>query len=233
MGMASISVQDYLQTIYRLQASESPVSTTAMAAQLGIAPASVTGMIRKLHRQGLVEHIPYHGVSLTDMGEQEALRLLRRHRLWELFLTEVLGLSWDEVHQEADRLEHATSERVADRLAEFLHEPEADPHGQQIPSRTGTLPPRSCLTLSDVETGQTVSVVEVPDDDPTVLRHLDDLGLHPGTEMDVIARAPGDGPLTVRIGEAEHALGHDLVNQLLVALRNHDVTWLKKEEGNA
>jgi DtxR family Mn-dependent transcriptional regulator len=138
--VTSVSVEDYLLTIYRLQAERSPVSTTALAGQLGVAPPSVTGMARKLDRDGLVSYEPYRGVVLTAAGEKVALHLLRRHRLWELFLTRVLGLPRDEVHAEAHRLEHATSERVTDRLAAFLGEPEADPHGQPIPTRNGTLP---------------------------------------------------------------------------------------------
>jgi DtxR family transcriptional regulator, Mn-dependent transcriptional regulator len=136
----SVSVEDYLLTLCRLQAAESPVSTTSLAAQLGVAPPSVTGMVRKLDRDGLVHHEPYRGAVLTAAGEEAALRLLRRHRLWELFLTRILGLPEDQVHAEAHRLEHATSEQVTERLAAFLGEPESDQHGQPIPSRNGTLP---------------------------------------------------------------------------------------------
>ena len=138
--MTSISEQDYLLATVRLQGEQVPVSTGGLSAQLGMAPASVTGMLNKLHRAGLVEHTPYRGVTLTPAGRAEAVRLLRRHRLWEVFLTEYLGLPWDEVHDEAHRLEHATSDRVADRLAQFLREPVADPHGQEIPDRNSVLP---------------------------------------------------------------------------------------------
>jgi DtxR family Mn-dependent transcriptional regulator len=116
-------MEEYLQAIYQLQAEDSPVRTTKLAVHLRIAPASVTGMVRKLHLRGLVEHVPYQGVTLTPDGRQKALHLLRIRRLWELFLVEVLGISWDEVHQEAHRLEHATSDRLADRLAEYLDQP--------------------------------------------------------------------------------------------------------------
>jgi DtxR family Mn-dependent transcriptional regulator len=214
--MASVSVQDYLLTIYRIQREQTPVSTTALAMQLGVTPASVTGMVRKLDRRGLVEHEPYRGVILTDAGEQEALRLLRRHRLWELFLADVLGLSWDEVHKEAHRLEHATSERVMDKLAEFLHEPATDPHGHPIPARDGTVVSRAAVALSEVMAGHTVHIVEVPDDDADLLRFLASTGLYPGTELTVVASEPFDGPLTIRVGDSEHILERELANILLV-----------------
>jgi DtxR family Mn-dependent transcriptional regulator len=226
--MTSVSVQDYLLTIYRLQAEQSPVSTTALAAQLAVTPASVTGMVRKLHQHGLVEYQPYRGVILTQAGEREALRLLRRHRLWERFLTDVLGMSWDEVHEEAHRLEHATSGRVADRLAHFLDEPQSDPHGQPIPARDGTLPARALATLAAVDVGCVARLEEVPDDDPDLLRYLGDLGLYPGARMRVVARASFDGPLIIRVGGAEHPIGQELAKRLLVA-----PVKPKEEEGHA
>ncbi|MEJ2733331.1 MAG: metal-dependent transcriptional regulator [Anaerolineae bacterium] len=138
--MSSISVEDYLLTIYRLQEDESPVSTTGLAEALEVTPPSVSGMLHKLGRAGLVNHEPYYGVVLTASGREQALRLLRRHRLWELFLTSVLGMPQDEVHAEAHRLEHATSDVVTEKLAAFLGHPDIDPHGQPIPGRQGTIP---------------------------------------------------------------------------------------------
>jgi DtxR family Mn-dependent transcriptional regulator len=214
--MTSVSVQDYLLAIYRLQAAQPPASTTAVAARLGVAPASVTSMVRKLDREGLVDHVPYHGVVLTEAGEREALRLLRRHRLWELFLSKVLGLPWDEVHLEADRLEHATSDRVADLLAEFLHEPKSDPHGQRIPTRSGSLTARATRLLSEVEVGGTARIVEVPDDDPALLRHLGDLGLVPGVALQVVDRSTADGHLIVCLGSREHLLDQGVADRVLM-----------------
>jgi len=213
----SVSVQDYLLTIFRLQGDDSPVSTTALAAQLGVAPPSVTGMVRKLHRQGMVVYEPYQGTVLTTAGAEEAVRLLRRHRLWELFLTDVLGLPWDEVHAEAHRLEHATSERVAERLAAFLGEPEVDPHGQPIPARDGTLPERSGLPLSEVEAGQQVQVVEVPDGDPAMLQYLGALGLYPGTRLQVLAGGSPGEPLGLWLDGVEHHLELQVADRIAVA----------------
>ncbi|MBN1136687.1 MAG: metal-dependent transcriptional regulator [Anaerolineae bacterium] len=214
--LTSFSIQEYLQAIYRLQVKHAPVSTTKLAAHLDVAPASVTGMVRKLDRQGLVEYVPYQGVTLTPAGKQEALRLLRIHRLWELFLTKALGIPWDEVHAEAHRLEHATSDRLADRLAEFLDQPQTDPHGQRIPSRDGALPSRDTRPLSAVGVGQVVTLAEVPDGDPELLRYLGELALYPGTEFEVVAVAPFNGPLTIRLAGGEQVLGRELAEQLLV-----------------
>jgi DtxR family Mn-dependent transcriptional regulator len=204
--MTSTSEQDYLLAIYRLQSEKAPVSTGDLAAQLGVAPASVTEMLTKLHRQGFARHTPYRGVTLTELGTQEAVRLLRRHRLWEVFLTELLGLPWDEVHEEAHRLEHATSDRVADRLAEFLKEPAADPHGQRIPDRNGHLPYHPRLPLPAVEPGHTVRILEVPDGDPALLRRLGAMGIQPGAQVTVRVQPVSGGKLAVEIDGAEHQL---------------------------
>jgi DtxR family Mn-dependent transcriptional regulator len=214
--LISISMQEYLRAIYQLQEERAPVSTTDLAATMNVAPASVTGMIRKLHRRGLVEHVPYRGVTLAPAGRQEALRLVRIHRLWEAFLAEVLDLSWDEVHEEAHRLETATSDRLADLLAEFLDQPQTDPHGQRIPTRDGALPPRMSLPLAEVEVGQVVALLEVPDGNPELLRYLGDLELYPGAEIQVVAVDPFNGPFTIRVGSRERILGRELAGRLVV-----------------
>jgi DtxR family Mn-dependent transcriptional regulator len=216
----SFSEQDYLTTIYRLQAEAMPVGTGTLAAQLGVAPPSVTEMLGKLHREGLVQYTRHRGVTLREEGTHEALRLLRRHRLWEVFLTELLGLPWDQVHEEAHRLEHATSDLVANRLAEFLREPAADPHGQQIPDRNGALSSRPCLPLAEVEPGRTVQVLEVPDGDPALLRQLGELGFHPGAEVTVETPWQPDGTLAVRIGGTAHRLDAATAGRVYVANTN-------------
>lgn len=214
--MESISVQDYLQMIYRLQEEQVRVSTSALAGRLGVAPASVTGMIRKLHRDGLVEYARYRGVVLTAEGQNAALRVVRRHRLWELFLTEVLGLSWDEVHVEAHRLEHATSERVAERLAAFMQQPEADPHGQPIPAGDGQFPPRETVALLDAEVGRSVRVVEVPDGDAAVLRRLADWRLVPGASVTLLERDEASGAVRVQAGGQNRLLEEGLAASVQV-----------------
>jgi len=214
--MESISVQDYLQAIYRLQEEQVRVSTSALADRLGVAPASATGMIRKLHRDGLVEYARYRGVVLTAEGQNAALRVLRRHRLWELFLTEVLGLSWDEVHVEAHRLEHATSERVAERLAAFLQQPEADPHGQPIPAGDGQFPPRETVALLDAEVGRSVRVVEVPDGDAALLRRLADWRLVPGASVTLLEWDEAAGAVRVQAGGQDRLLEEGLAASVQV-----------------
>jgi DtxR family Mn-dependent transcriptional regulator len=205
--MESVSVQDYVQTIYRLQEERVRVSTSALAVRLGVAPASVTGMIRKLHRDGLVEYAPYRGVVLTETGQNAALRLLRRHRLWELFLTEVLGLPWDEVHLEAHRLEHATSERVAERLAAFMQQPAADPHGQPIPAEDGRFPARETVApLGEAEVGRRVQVVEVPDGDGDLLRLLAAWHLVPGAAVTLLERDDAAGTIRIQVGDHDRLL---------------------------
>ena len=215
--MESVSVQDYLQTIFRLQEEQVRASTSALAVRLSVAPASVTGMIQKLHRDGLVEYAPYRGVVLTAAGQEAALRLLRRHRLWELFLTEVLGLPWDEVHVEAHRLEHATSDRVAERLAAFLRQPAADPHGQPIPAGDGQFPARQSVPLLEAEVGRRVQVVEVPDGDAGLLRRLAAWHLIPGAAVTLLERDDVAGTVRVRAAEQERLLEAGLAARLQVA----------------
>ncbi len=222
--MTTVSTEEYLLAIYRLQGAESAASTTELAVHLGVAPASVTGMVRRLERQGLVGHRPYRGVMLTLAGQRVALRLIRAHRLWELFLVRVLQMPWDEVHAEAHCLEHAMSDRLAARLAAFLNEPEYDPHGQPIPTPDGELPRRTAVPLSEVEAGQAVTLVEVPDGDPGLLRYLGDLHMYPGTPLKVVVSGPFGGPLTVQVGDAQHALARELARQLLVSYP-HDNTY--------
>ena len=212
--MTSISQQDYLLAIYRLQEGEGLASTTALARRLDIAPASVTGMVRKLQRKGLVEYQPYRGALLTPAGERQALQMLRRHRLWELFLTQVLELPWDKAHEEAHRLEHATSDRVAEQLAVFLGHPHVDPHGHRIPSSNGTFPlqPRACML--EWEAGQTGTVAAIPDDDPAILRQLAAWGIVPGAQLTVTGWDTARDTVLVEVGNRKWTLGRDVARQI-------------------
>jgi len=215
--MTSHSEQDYLLTIYRLGGAEAPVNTGTLAAHLSVAPASVTEMLGKLHREGFVYHVRYQGVTLSPQGTHEALRLPGRHRLWEVFLTKMLDLPWDQVHEEAHRLEHATSDRVADRLAQFLNEPAADPHGQLIPDRDGFFLNRPRVALADVEPGRVVQIVKVPDGDPVLLRRLGNLGLEPGAEVMIVTSRAADGPIAVRVGGSAVDLDTAAAGRIYVA----------------
>ncbi len=202
--MLTTSDQDYVKAIYKLQQENDIVSTTSLAASLGITPASVSGMLRKLSRAKMLVHRPYKGVRLTEKGRRAALQVVRRHRLIELFLVETLGLPWDDVHEEAERLEHAISDDVLDRIDVLLGHPDSDPHGAPIPSPTGDIADRNTTRLADLEVGQRGKVCEVSDDDSSLLRHLAEIGLTPGSSVRVDARFSFDGTLEVTVGREQH-----------------------------
>jgi DtxR family Mn-dependent transcriptional regulator len=199
--------QDYLKVIYHLQQGGAPVRTTAIARALGVEPASVTGAIKRLAEINLLEYQRYRGVTLTADGERTALEIIRNHRLIELYLIEALGYSWDEVHEEAERLEHAVSPRFIERIAATLDHPEIDPHGSPIPTTDGRIEPETGRRLSELASGEAGVVVRVNDEDPELLRYLGGLGLRPGATVRVDAVAPFGGPITVKVGVETHALG--------------------------
>ncbi len=221
MARLSEAAEDYLKAIWTLSEGEAEgsrrITTTALAAELSVSAASTTAMLKKLAKLRLVDHEPYHGVSLTPAGERVALEVVRHHRLVERFLVEALGVPWDEVHAEAERWEHVLSEELEQRMDEALGFPTTDPHGSPIPGRDGamTRPPR--LSLADLEPGRTATIVEVSDRDPGLLRYVAELGLVVGTTLTLVAAEPFGGPLRLTVGEAEHAVGRELAADLLVA----------------
>lgn len=216
----SRAVEDYLKAIRQLQRSQDPVSTSALAQHLERSPASVTNMIKSLAERGLVEHEPYHGVRLSSEGEREALRIIRRHRVIEAYLIERLGYSWDLVHAEAERLEHAASDDLVERMAAVLGHPDLDPHGSPIPTAEGEMPEREHPALSEVDAGARVIVREVSDADESRLRYLAELGLYPGTVVEVMEHEPFDGPIRVRIAGKERVLGRRLAAMVSVELES-------------
>jgi DtxR family Mn-dependent transcriptional regulator len=190
--------EDYLKALYLLHGHVRPVPTRELAQRLGISSPSVSEMVTRLTAQGLVEHDRYRGQQLTREGRKIALELVRHHRLLEMFLVQVLGYSWDEVHDEAERLEHVISERMEQRIFELLGRPELDPHGHVIPSLTGKVRSVSDRPLSECKAGEKVVVQGVSDDDPGKLRELDRRGLRPGTRLDVLAASEFEGPIEIR-----------------------------------
>jgi DtxR family Mn-dependent transcriptional regulator len=194
-------VEDYLKVIYEIERQSGAAATNDIAQRLSIAPPSVSGMVRRLADQGLLEHTPYRGVRLTDAGRRVALRMIRRHRVIEAYLTQALGYPWDRVHEEAERLEHAASDELIDRMAAAIGEPTTDPHGAPIPTREGEIEERALLTIADLAPGEHGRVVQVSDDDAPRLRYLGELGLRPGTEVMLVSRAPFGGPIALRITE--------------------------------
>lgn len=208
--MPSRAVEDYLKAIYKLSGDDQPATTSAVADRLGVAAGSVTGMLRRLAERGLVRHVPYYGARLTAEGEADAVRLIRRHRVIELFLVEVLGYTWDRVHEEAERLEHAASDELIDRMAKVLGEPEVDPHGAPIPGLDRPLEDTLYPSLAELDAGDRAVLKRVSDQDSDVLRYLAEHGLTPGVEFEVVGREPFGGPVRVRIGPDEKVIGRKL-----------------------
>jgi len=210
-------VEDYLKAIYAIGRGNGPAATNEIAQRLAIAPASVSGMVRRLAEQGLLAYERYRGVKLTDAGRRAALRTLRRHRVIEAYLAKALDYPWDRVHAEAERLEHAASDELIDRMAATIGEPEFDPHGAPIPTREGAVDETVYKSLGDLEVGASGSVVRVADEDPEMLRYLAELSIVPGKRVTVKARAPYDGPITLLVGRHELSIGPALAAQVLVS----------------
>jgi DtxR family Mn-dependent transcriptional regulator len=214
------SGEDYLKTIYNLSAGGEAAATTGIAAALDLAPASVSGMIKRLSDQRLVEHTPYHGVRLTVDGRRIALRILRRHRLIETYLVARLGYTWDTVHDEAERLEHAVSDQLIERIAEALGDPLVDPHGDPIPDAHGRITDFVHVPISDLAPGETVLIQRVATADDKILRYLAVSSLIPGTRVRITERQPFNGPVTLDIGGHSQVIGHELAGIILCSRDN-------------
>lgn len=199
-------MQDYLKAIYQLGGARDVVPTSALARVLGVTPASVSGMLKRLDELGLVSHRRYRGVRLTRRGAREAVEMIRHHRLLELYLSKVVGLPWDKVHAEADALEHVISEELESRLDELLGYPTEDPHGHPIPTARLELAEERYPSLAETPIGRCV-VRRVFDRDAELLRHLDGLGLRPGVVVDVIEAIPFGGGVRARVEGREHVIG--------------------------
>ena len=215
----SASVQDYAKAVYALEArGGSAVSTNDLAARLGVTPASVSGMVRKLTEVGIVEHEPYHGVRLTDEGRRVALEVLRHHRLLELFLARELGMSWDRVDAEAEVLEHVLSEELEELIAARLGNPTVDPHGDPIPTAELEIDERPTRSLDELPVGAAGRFVRVSDSDPEMLRYLAEPGSRSGIGCWCVDRQPFGGPLFVLVDGREHTLGGRLAAAMRVAV---------------
>ena len=199
-------IEDYLKTIYDLHATEGKVSTTALAQRLKIAPASVTGMLKKLARMNLVQYERYQGVRLTPAGEQIALEVIRHHRLIELFLAQALNVPWDRVHEEAEKWEHVLSEDMEDRIDQWLGSPKTDPHGSPIPDKNGKIEEPPKVRLSEVNPSSQAVVAEVSDHDPELLRYLGKLNIYPQTRLIILEIEPFDQSMHVQVGQQTHVL---------------------------
>jgi DtxR family Mn-dependent transcriptional regulator len=209
------SVEDYLKAIYNLSPEGRAASTSDIAHRLELSAPSVSGMVKRLSEQGLLEHVPYKGVQLTPEGRRAALRMIRRHRIIETYLVDRLGYTWDTVHAEAERLEHAVSDALIQRMADALGNPHADPHGEPIPTADGLIAEVTATPLPEVALGETVEICRVTAGDPARLRYLASLDLMPGASVTVVERQPFQGPLTLRINDRLQVLGHELGSSLL------------------
>jgi DtxR family Mn-dependent transcriptional regulator len=213
------AIEDYLKAIYQLQYEEpeaGAVTGQRIAERLRVASPSVTNMVKRLSELGLVQHERYRGVALSDEGERIALEVVRHHRLLERYLVEALGFRWDEVHEEAERLEHHISEALEARMAAALGDPAVDPHGDPIPDLDGTIAHVAELKLLDVTPGDTAIVRRVSDQDPERLRYLQGLGICPGTAVRIVETLPFDGPLRVLVGTNEQVIGRPLAAAIQV-----------------
>lgn len=214
--MLTQAAEDYLKSIYKLQEKGGKVSTGILADYLNVKPASVTGMMKKLKSMNLVKHERYQGVTLTDAGMVIALEIIRHHRLLELYLFKALGVPWDGVHEEAEKLEHVISEDVEARMDEFLGYPTTDPHGSPIPDKNGVVLKTPSIPMTDLKNGQSCVVAEVNDSDSALLRHLGSFNLYPGTAFRVIEVAPFEGPFTIDIAGQQAVIGREVAKHIFV-----------------
>src|SRR5215213_279529 len=213
----SEAVEDYAKAIHALYERDgSPVSTTALADRLGVSPGSVTAMVKRMGEMGLVEHQPYHGVSLTAGGDRVALGVIRHHRLLESYLAEVLGMPWDRVHAEAEVLEHYISEELEERIAAALGDPSHDPHGDPIPNAELDVTDDATRPLSEVGPGEGATFARVSDSDPAMLRYLSDRGIRPGVRLAMREVQPFGGPMVVESEGKRHVLGGELARKMRV-----------------
>jgi DtxR family Mn-dependent transcriptional regulator len=213
----TVAVQDYLKAIYVLESAGERVTTSALARRMGVSAPSATAMTKRLDELGLVERVPHRGVALTDAGRRGALEVVRHHRLLERYLVDRLGLSLDEVHAEAELLEHALSEELEAKIDAELGFPTHDPHGDPIPDRELRLVHGESRSLLDLEPGVRGSIARVPDGDSELLRYLGELGLVPDASVEMLAQAPFGGPVTVRTESGEHAISRELADRIAAA----------------
>ncbi len=217
--MPSLTVENYLKTISQISARKvgaDCVGTGELAQAMRVSPGTVTGMLKTLSEANLATYTPYEGARLTPAGERLALKVIRRHRLLELFLVQTLDMPWDEVHEEAEHMEHSVSERLIDRIDAFLGHPAVDPHGDPIPRSDGTLPRPEGTPLSSLIKGQTFRVVRVVDQDPAFLRYLSECGLDLNATGEIVENRPEAGALVIRLSNRPIALGHEAAGKVMV-----------------
>ncbi|HZD11877.1 MAG TPA: metal-dependent transcriptional regulator [Candidatus Binatia bacterium] len=212
----SVAMREYLAEIYRLQEDEPTVSTTSLAERLDVSAPAVPRMLKRLKSAGYVKHIPYQGVELTERGRKEALRELRRHRVLEVFMVDIMGFTWDEVHEHADQLGQGLNDTISERMAEMTGNPMRCPHGEPIPDAHGNLPQVDDICIINLGVGHEGTVSRVRTHEPERLRYFASLGLVPGAEFSIVGRAPFNGPMRLQVGRDELVLGVELTKALWV-----------------
>jgi DtxR family Mn-dependent transcriptional regulator len=214
--MLSAPAEDCLLLVHRFTEREEPVSTSRLARGLGVTDSTVTAMIQKLARQKLLNHKPRREISLTPAGSELAIKMIRRHRLIESFLHDKLGYAWDEVHAEAEQIEHAVSEKFVEAISKALNHPTLDPHGDPIPDESGSGDPRVLVKLSEAPAGLHGVLARVLTGKPDVLIYLAEQGLKPGAVLELLESSPHDSIIRVRVGHREVSLGEKLAGQIMV-----------------
>ncbi len=213
----SAAMREYLAEIYRLQEDSPTVSTTSLAERLGVSAPAVPRMLKRLKSAGYVKHVPYQGVELTERGRVEALKEIRRHRILEVFLVNIMGFSWDETHEHAEEMGQGLNDAIAQRMAEMTQFPTRCPHGEPIPDESGQLPHLEDISIINLGVGYKGVVSRVRTDDPEKLRYFASLGLVPGASFEIIGRAPFNGPMRLNVGQEEVVLGVTLTESLWVS----------------
>jgi DtxR family transcriptional regulator, Mn-dependent transcriptional regulator len=212
----SAAMREYLAEIYRLQEDNPTVSTTNLAERLDVSAPAVPRMLKRLKNAGYVKHVPYQGVELTELGREEALQEIRRHRVLEVFLVNVMGFDWAEVHEHADALSAGLTQPIAERMAEMTDHPQRCPHGEPIPQANGQLPQITDACIMNLNVGHKGTFSRVRTHEPEKLKYFDSLGVRPGVRFELVGRAPFNGPMRLRIGRDEIVLGAELTKSLWV-----------------
>jgi DtxR family Mn-dependent transcriptional regulator len=214
--MITHTIEDYLKAIYKLEENGERPIPTSIAKRVGFSATSVNNTLKKLAKMNLLKYEPYSEVKLTDSGKKIALEVIRHHRLLELYLVEALGLSWDQVDKEAEKLEHVLSESLEDRIDQLLGSPKVDPHGEPIPTKAGEIASFECKRLSEAALGKTVQVKRVDDTDPMFLRYLSQIGIYPKVKLKLVRRMPFDQSLVIKTGKREVAIGIKVASHIFV-----------------
>jgi len=209
-------VEEYLEVVYKLQEKNGAARTSDIVASLKVAPGTVTNTVERLERDGLIVHVPYKGVKLTDKGQRIALNVIRRHRLSERLLTDILHVEWEKAHEAACKLEHAIDNDVIKKVEKVLNHPKTCPHGNPIPTKCGGIIEEKSQPLVELNVKETGMIMKIIEEKPELLHYLGTLGLVPSTKIEILEKAPFDGPITLRVGKANRVLSHDVASIIKV-----------------